>query len=157
MFADLLIGLLFAVLAVPLCAQTARVGRGFGPVYDAAHETTLDGTVQQVITTHATGSPAGMHLLVAGPQGTVDAYIGTFLNSETKDLLRAGASLHIVGATSSLHGKEYYLARQLTVGGHTVTLRSKRGLLQGAHSSHVTRAKAVASPEVTVARDGGIR
>jgi hypothetical protein len=157
MFADLLTGLLFAVLAIPLCAQTARVGRGFGPVYDAAHETILNGTVQEVITTHTSGSPAGMHLSVAGSQGTVDAYIGPFLNSETKESLHPGASVRIVGATLSLHGKEYYLARQLTVGGRTVTLRSERGLLQSAQASRVSRLRAAKSSEVTVARDGGVR
>ena len=74
MIAGVLTALLFAIVAVPLGAQPAsesRPGRGFGPVYDTAHETTLNGTIREVVTKHVAGSPAGMHLLVAGPQGVV--------------------------------------------------------------------------------------
>lgn len=130
--AGLLTGLLFAILAVPLGAQTApqsRAARGFGPAYDAAHETILHGSIQEVVTKHAIGSPAGMHLLVAGPQGIVDTHVGPFLSKETKEALQKGTPVWIVGATLSLHGKEYFLARQLNVNGHTVTIRSTRGLL----------------------------
>ena len=53
LIAGLLTGLLFAILAVPLGATTApdsRAGRGFGPAYDAVHETILSGTIQEVVT-----------------------------------------------------------------------------------------------------------
>ena len=129
--AGLLTGLLFAVLAAPLGAQTAPEslpGPGFGPAYDAAHEITLNGTIQEVVTRHAIGSPAGMHLLVAGPQGLVDAHVGPSLSNETKAALLTGAPVQIVGAMSLLHGRDYLLARLLTVGGRTVTLRSEHGL-----------------------------
>ena len=39
-----------------------------------------------------------------------------------------GAPVQIVGAMSLLHGRDYLLARLLTVGGRTVTLRSEHGL-----------------------------
>jgi hypothetical protein len=139
MIAALLVGMLFAILTVPLAAQTppdSPAVRGFGPVYDVAHETTLIGTIQEVVTTHVTGSPAGMHLLVIGPRGIVDTHVGSFLSKETKESMQAGALVRIVGAPILLHGKEYFLARQLTVGGSTVTLRSEHGLLVRA-SSHV--------------------
>jgi hypothetical protein len=128
----LLASLLFAILAAPLGAQTAaesRPGSGFGPNYDAAHEIVLEGTIQEVVTGHAVGSPVGMHLLVAGPQGVTDAHVGPFLSQETRDALLAGAQVQMVGAKLSLHGKDYLLVRQLTVGGHSVTVRSKHGLL----------------------------
>jgi hypothetical protein len=131
-FAGLLTGLLLAMLAIPVGAQTApksSPGHGFGPVYDAAHETTLQGTIQEVVTRHTVGSPAGMHLLVAGPQGVVDSHLGRFLSKQTKEALQTGMPVRIVGATCSLNGKEYFLARQLTVGGQTVTIRNARGLL----------------------------
>lgn len=131
MIAGLLTGLLFAFLAVPLGAQTvpeSRAARGFGPGYDAAHETTLNGAIQEVVTQHAIGSPAGMHLLVAGPSGVVDAHLGSRLSKETAEALHVGTPVRIVGATVLLHGKEYFLARQLTFGGHTVTIRTSNGL-----------------------------
>ena len=130
--ASLLAGLLLAISVVPAAAQVAaesHLGRGFGPVYDGAHEITLSGTIQEVVTTHVAGSPAGIHLLVAGPQGVVDAHVGPFLSKETKESLHAGMPVRIVGAMSSVAEKSYLLARELTVGGSTVTVRTERGLL----------------------------
>jgi hypothetical protein len=132
LIAGLLAGLLLAILAVPLVAQPpteTHVGHGFSPVYDAAHETTLTGTIRKVVTQHAAGSPAGMHLLVSGPEGVVDAHVGPFLTKETKQALQEGTPVRIVGAMTSMHGKGYLLARLLTVGDHTVKIRSERGLL----------------------------
>jgi hypothetical protein len=132
LIARLLVGLLFATIVVPLGARAASVtrsGHGFGPVYDAAHEITLDGTIQEVITKHTAGSPAGVHLMVTGPQGLVNAHIGPFLSKEIKAALVAGMPVKIVGATTTLHGKSYLLARELTIGEKTVTVRSVRGIL----------------------------
>jgi len=157
-FAGLLTGLLFAILTIPLSAQTApesRPGRGFGPVYDVAHETTLTGTIQEVVTKHTAGSPAGMHLLVAGAHGVVDAHVGPFLSKETKEALQTGMPVQIVGATLSLHGNEYFLARLVTVGGHTITIRNTRGLLVFPHPQgrRVAKVRNAAAVETT----GGAR
>jgi hypothetical protein len=136
MFA-IMFAIFFAIIAVPLDAYAAsetHPAQGFGPVYDAAHETTLDGTIQQVVTRHTVGSPAGMHLMVAGPQGLVDAHVGPFLSKEMKTAVQAGMPVRIVGATTLLHGKSYFLARQVTIGDHTVTVRSPRGILMPPHS-----------------------
>jgi hypothetical protein len=133
-----LAGLLFAVLAVPLGAQPASetpVGQGFGVVYDAAHEITLTGTVQEVVTRRMPGRPAGMHLMVAGPQGLVDAHVGPFLSREMKEALHTGTPVQMVGAMASLRGRKYLMVRELNVGGNTVTLRSDHGFLVRSHVS----------------------
>lgn len=130
--ARLLVSLLFAILSIPLGAQvTAKsdAGRSFGPSYDAAREATIEGTIQQVVTQHQAVSPAGVHLLVDSPQGVVDAHIGPFLNKETIAALSTGAAVQVIGAPLSLHGKNYFLARQLTVGGRVITVRSAHGFL----------------------------
>ena len=149
----LLAGLLFVISAVSLCAQSAtesRPGRGFGPEYDAAHEIIFSGTIQEVITQHGVGSPAGIQLLVAGPQGIVDVHGGPFLSEETKESLQAGMPVRIVGAMSSLQGKNYLLARELTVGGSTVMVRSEHGLLVRVQGRRGPRAKidTTTQPEV---------
>jgi hypothetical protein len=147
LIAGLLSGLLFATMAVPLGAQPAsesRPGRGFGPVYDAAHETTINGTIREVVTKHALGSPAGMHLLVAGPEGVVDAHVGPFPSKDTLEALHTGLPIQIVGAMERLHGRQYLLARQLIFGGRTVTIRSRAGfLLRAANSRHATSPRAL--------------
>jgi hypothetical protein len=124
--------LLFALVAVPLSAQLSsdpHVWRSFGPGYDSAHETALAGIIEEVVTTHVAGSPAGLHLLVSGANGVVDAHLGPFLTKETKATLQKGTPVQIVGSTVQLREKQYLLARELTVDGHTVTIRSARGFL----------------------------
>jgi hypothetical protein len=138
LIAGLLSGLLFATMAVSLDAHAAsesRAAQGFGPVYDAAHEITFEGTIQEVVVKHTPGSPAGMHLMVAGPNGLVDAHVGPFMSKEIKEVLQAGVPVRMVGANTTIHGKTFFLARQLTVDGKLVTVRSPRGFLVSAHSS----------------------
>jgi hypothetical protein len=139
MIAGLLTGLMFAILAVPLVAQPAtevHPGHGIGPVYDVSHEVTLNGIIQQVVTKHTAGAPAGMHLLVTSPEGTVDAHVGPFLNKQAKEALQAGTAVRVVGAKTTIRGKSYLLARQLTVGGHTIVVRSKHGALVHETANH---------------------
>jgi hypothetical protein len=130
--AGLLAGLLFVVLAVPLGAQPAsetHVGQGFGPVYDAAHQITLSGTVQEVVTRRMPGRPVGMHLMVAGPQGIVDAHVGPYLSRDMKEALHTGTPVQLVGVMASVRGRKYLMVRELNVGGTSVTLRSEHGFL----------------------------
>ena len=154
--AGLLTGLLCAVLAIPACAQAAPesyVGRGFGTVYDATHETTLIGTIQEVVTRHVAGSPAGMHLLVAGLEGVVDVHVGSVLSKETKDALHTGTPVQIVGSTMRLHNKKYFLARELSVGGRTITIRNARGFLVYPHADRVVKTRTAVKAE----ENGGTR
>lgn len=148
---------MFAIIAVPPGAHAAsetHPAQGFGPVYDAAHETTLNGTIQQVVTKHTIGSPAGMHLMVAGPQGLVDAHVGPFLSKETRAALQAGMPVNIIGATTVLHGKSYFLARQLTVGDRNITVRNKRGFLalERSNRERISRSRMSLHPQ-----NGGAR
>jgi hypothetical protein len=143
----LIVGLiaLLTIVAVPLTAQAAdqaHTAKGIGPVYDAAHEITIDGIIQSVITKTTPGSPAGMHLLVMGPEGLVDAHVGPFLNTQTKAELKEGVSVQIVGAMVSIRGKDFLFARQMTVAGHTITLRNEHGILSPVPGSGHTHGRA---------------
>ncbi len=158
MIAGLLFGLLFAISAIPLGAQPAhetRAAKGIGPVFDSAHETTLHGTIQTIVTKRTKGTPAGMHLLVMGPEGLVDAHIGSFLNKDTKASFHEGDSIQIVGAMTSVRGKSYLMARQLTVGNHTVTVRSQHGLLAPTRTASKRHSKNVHKSAVKVKVTGG--
>ena len=137
--AGLLTGLLFATFTFAAFAANS----GASPVrgYDKAHEITLAGTIQEAIAKPAPGSPAGMHLLVQSAQGTVDVHVGPYLTKDVREALRPGMSVQIVGAMATLHGNEYLLARYMTVGGHTVLLRSENGFLVQAHPTRTTTLK----------------
>jgi hypothetical protein len=142
--AGLLTGMLFAVMTLPLSAQTAADSRAqhpFVPAYDKAHEITLNGMVHEIVTKHAAGSPFGMHLVVAGPEGMVDAHVGPYLTKDTQEALHAGLPVQIVGAMEEHNGKSYLLARQLIFGGRTVTVRNENGFLAHARASGVARSR----------------
>lgn len=128
----LLPAVLAVLVAIPVSAQSAgeaRIARGFMPSYDASHELTVTGTVQEVVTKHSAGSPAGMHLLVSGSGGTIDAHVGPLLSKDVQEALHTGLPIQIVGAMETLHGRQFLLARQLIFGGRTVTVRSPHGFL----------------------------
>lgn len=149
MLVCLLSGLMSATL---LAAQTARVSqptRRFF-TYNPANELVLNGTIQEVVTARRIGSPPGMHLLIRGPQGSLDAHVGSFLAKDVQAALRPGASVKVVGAIELLHGQQYLLARQLEFNGRVITVRSSRGFLLRSLPSGTTRVAARNS-----ARNGG--
>jgi hypothetical protein len=141
--AGLFTGLLFVIATIPLNAQPAHPGaqQSLALGYDKAHEITLTGTIEEVNEKPATGSPVGLHLMVAGSQGNVDAHLGPYMTEETREALHTGTLVQIVGAMEKLHGKEYLLARQVIFGGRLVQVRSENGLLVRAHTAKSHRGK----------------
>jgi hypothetical protein len=144
-FARILTSLFFAIFTIHPSAQAAAAPAQHFPIsgYDKAHEITLNGIVREVVSERIAGSPVGLHLLVAGPQGQVDAHLGPYLTKDTQEALHAGEPVQIVGAMEKLHGNSYLLARQLIFGGRLVTVRSERGFLLRAHSSRAMRPQAI--------------
>lgn len=156
MIARLLTGLLLAVSAIPLGAQSgadSRAQQGLG--YDKAHEITLNGTIQEVFSQSIPGSLVGLHLLVATPQGTIDAHLGSYLTKDSQEALQVGASVQIVGAMETLHGKDYLLARQVTFSGRIVKVRSENGFLVRVHSPRAPRSSTEKTSQVEA--DGDAR
>jgi len=136
--------LLVAILGIPLGAQVApqsQAERVVAPAYDAAHETTLTGTIQGVVVKHEKGSAPGMHLLIAGSQGVVDAHLGPYLDSDTRTALREGTLVQIVGAVQTSKGRNVLLARQLVFSGCTVTIRNAQGFLVRAQAGRARASK----------------
>lgn len=130
--------LLLAMTAVPLAAQPAAQTHPLHPLgfgYDKAHELTINATVNQMVTKHIAGSPAGLHLLVTAPQGVVDAHLGPFMTRETRSALRPGTPIQLVGAMETIHGRQYLLAREVSIGGRTVIVRNSSGFLLRAQSA----------------------
>ena len=129
------VGLIVAIFATSTAALAAQPAAA--SAYDSAKETTLNGTVQKVLTQHVAGSPAGLHVLVSASQGTVDAHFGPFVSKDARAALHAGAAVQIVGSTIQVKGKQYFLARQLTTGGRTVVIRTNTGFLVHPIPDHV--------------------
>ncbi|HSZ63029.1 MAG TPA: hypothetical protein VK828_14595 [Terriglobales bacterium] len=128
--------MLLAVLFAQASAseETTSAGRGFGFVYDPAHEVTLVGTVKAFVTHHVAGSPMGLHVLISTSGKTVDAHIGPVLSKQVQETMQVGELVQVVGVHENVHGKDVLLARQLIYGGRQVTVRNERGFVVGAAS-----------------------
>jgi hypothetical protein len=157
--AGLLTSLLVASLASPLLAQRASQSLS-APVsahesvaaYNVARELALDGTVQEVVSQREIGSPAGLHLILTGGIGRVDAHLGPFLTEETREALHLGLPIHVVGEMKDFHGRPILLARLISFGGRTVIVRNTHGALIQ-YASHPT----IASPRTVESANGGAR
>jgi hypothetical protein len=120
--------LFFTILTFAPSAQAAS-RRTVPGGYDGTQEVTLNGTIQAVISQRTSGRPVGLHLLVASPQGVVDAHLGPYLTKDTEEALRSGQPVQVVGAMEKIRSRNYLLVRQLIFAGRMVTVRSERGFL----------------------------
>jgi hypothetical protein len=147
LIAGLLTGLLFTIVPFQPTAHAAdsRAQHPSSIAYDKAHEITVNGTVQEVVTKRTAGSPVGMHLMVAGSDGMVDAHVGPYLSKDVQEALHMGLPVQIVGAMEQAHGKQYLLAREVIFGGRTVTVRNENGALVRTRGPRNARSKPVDS------------
>jgi hypothetical protein len=142
-FTGLLASLLLATLALPVGANAASEATTRAvpsTTYDRAHEITVEGTIETVVKQPEPGSPAGLHVVLESSRGTYDAHLGPYLSKDMQEALHTGTPVQIVGAIETGHGHSYLLARQLTVGGSTVTIRSRNGQLVRAIAPRSARA-----------------
>jgi hypothetical protein len=120
--------------SLALTAEQTRVqspSTQFGPTAldKPAQDITVSGTVQQLVKTHVPGAPAGVQLLIASPQGVVTASLGSNLSRTVLQSISKGAAIQISGGMQTINGKEYLLARNLTIGGNQIIVRNEHGFL----------------------------
>ena len=126
MVAGLLTGLLSAILAVPLGAQSAHQPR---PYYDIGREVTLTGTVSSVLRVPAQGMIAGSHILLATPSGAVDASLGRWgLEGKGALSVAPGQEVEVTGVMKTLRDKPVFVARNVKVGGQIYQIRNEHGI-----------------------------
>jgi hypothetical protein len=82
-----------------------------------------------VVPNHASGIPAGLHLMLGTPQGVVDASVGQFLPQQIQQALTAGQQVQVIGRIQNIHNQNYLLARALVIDGNTITVRNDHGSL----------------------------
>lgn len=129
--AGVLSALLLEASAASIGAQeTPRLKATPGVVhaYDTECETRVVGTIERV-TRHVDGRPAGMHLLIRGSSGVVDAHVGPNMPQAIQKALHTGTPVTVVGAMETVNENRILLVRTLIVGDHTVSVRTGRGLL----------------------------
>ncbi|HLW55002.1 MAG TPA: hypothetical protein VKW06_19370 [Candidatus Angelobacter sp.] len=119
--------LLLLLFGVTLALAQGR-GKGMGPMYDPNSETTVTGPIEEVKTLDSM-CHSGTHLLVKTDKGTLEVALGPsqFLTDQKLDLNK-GDQVQIVGANANTRTGEMFIARQITSGGKTVTLRDGKGV-----------------------------
>jgi len=139
LIAGLLAGLIFAILIVPLNAQT--VGDS-SPVYDISKEITLTGTVSSVMRSPAPGMVWGSHLILETLSGKVDASLGRW-GLEGKDAISVipGQQGEVTGVMKTLNKREVFLARTVKVNDKVYTLRTRTGVAVSPQSREIAARK----------------
>jgi hypothetical protein len=118
--------------------QTAVTPFDAGAMSKPTQDVTVAGTLQQVISKHTAGIPAGIQLVVDGPQGAFTAILGPAVGDQLQQILSPGAPVQVSGVEDTINGQSYLLARKLTVAGSQVIIRNEHGFL--VHSQQRSRA-----------------
>jgi hypothetical protein len=126
------------LVAIPAASANGQAAPSARPdlvlAYRSDQEIRITATIQQVVSKGIENSPAGLHLMLAGPQGAYDASLGPFLSSDVKRSLASGKSVEVTGAMEAVRGQSYLLVRELTVDAKLITVRSEKGFLINART-----------------------
>ena len=85
--------------------------------------------IQEVVPNHASGIPAGFHIMLGTPQGVLDASVGPYLQLNIQQALVAGKQVQVFGQVKTIHDQKYLLVRQLVLDGKPIIVRNDHGSL----------------------------
>jgi hypothetical protein len=125
------VGLLagLSALTVVLMAGDAAAqggkGKGQGPAhYNVAAEMTVKGTVEEV----KPGPGQGTHVMLKTADATLELALGpTWYQTEKKYDLAKGDQIDVIGAKSTVDGREVLMVREIKKGAATMTFRDAKG------------------------------
>jgi hypothetical protein len=119
--------LAIAVLALVASSGLAQSAKKPSPKYDSAGEVKIKGVVEEI--REVPGDFEGTHLVVKTDSNTVLVHVGpaAFLK-EIDTSFNKGDQVEVVGCKSQDAGQEEILAREITVGTNTFTLRDDKGI-----------------------------
>jgi hypothetical protein len=140
-FASALVGWLFCALCVVAQSSvgtgTTEKFAGHWAADTSNNDVTISAFVAEVVNNGATGSPAGLHLIVSAAQGPLDIAVGAYAPKAIREIA-AGNKLQATGKMETLNGKSYLFAKQLVLDNKAFTLRNDRGVVL----RHRTKARA---------------
>ena len=124
--AGLLTRLLFAILVIPLNAQSTR---DCSQYYDVSQEVTLSGKVSGVLARPAPGMIMGSHLLLTTVSGPVDASLGRWgLLGRDALSVTPGQQVEVTGVMKTLKNKKVFVARIVKIGDKIYSMRNEHGI-----------------------------
>lgn len=115
---------LLALASLPAWGQSASKT---GPKYDASSEVKIKGVVEEI--REVPGPFEGLHLVVKTDTKTVLVHVapGDFLK-ELDTTFNKGDQIEVVGAKAPDVTEEEILAREITIGNNSLTLRDNKGI-----------------------------
>lgn len=121
-----MIAVLFGA-ATFVAASSTQKASNTGPKYDSANQIKIKGVIEDV--TDTSGELSGTHLTVKTDAGTVTVYVGPaeFLK-EIDTSFKKGDQIEVIGAKNTGRDGEQVLAKEITVGSNTTTLRDESGI-----------------------------
>ncbi len=116
-----------ALVTLVLPSAWAQKVKETGPKYDAANEVKVKGEITEI--KEVSGQWEGTHLVVKSGSGMVLVHVGPseFLK-EMEMTFAVGDKVEVVGCKAPNTTEEEVLAREITVGNNTVTLRDPKGI-----------------------------
>jgi hypothetical protein len=117
------------VSLLALCGLAAAASITPEPVYNPSAEIRMSAVITGVHQVPAGSPMAGVHLTVQAKTGTADVYLGPaeFIKI-FKTSFPAGAPIQIVGSRVAGAGGEVILAREVSEGATSITLRELTGV-----------------------------
>ena len=115
------------VLSLAMSNGMAQKVAASGPKYDVANQVSIKGVVEDV--REISGTFSGIALVVKTDTGTVLVHVApaSFLK-EIDASFNKGDQVEVFGAKAPNTSEEEILAREITVGTNTVTLRDDKGI-----------------------------
>ena len=115
-----------ASVVVGSTAGVAAQGRGRGgpALYTVAAETTVKGTVEDL----KPGPNQGMHVMLKSADTTLELVLGpSWYQSEKQFVIGKGDQIDVIGAKSTVQGRDVLLVREIRKGAETMTFRDAKG------------------------------
>ena len=108
--------------------------------------------IQEVVPNHASGIPAGLHVMLGTPQGVLDASVGPYLAPDIQQALVVGKQIQVFGQVKTIHEQKYLLVRQFVLDGKPIVVRNDHGSLVRTRSQERTHTQSSFSNQ-----NGGIQ
>ena len=114
----------FVWMAGDAVAQ-GRMRGGQGPAnYSVAAEVTVKGTVEDL----KPGPQQGMHVMLETSDATLELALGpSWYQTQKKYEIAKGDQLDVIGAKSTVDGRDVLLVREIKKGAETMTFRDAKG------------------------------
>lgn len=98
------------------------------PAYNAATETTINGTIEAVNQVNGRHGWSGTHVTLKTGSELIDVHLGpSWFLAEKKMALAKGDEIEVIGSRVKYNGAHAIIARQLKKGEQSVALRDAQG------------------------------